>query len=83
MKNHTAKNPWQCQTCQECFPNSVKFGDHWQAKKHDREGLLHESLTDPDWDGQCESCGASPIVPITGLCGPCTWGEAETINGNW
>ena len=37
----------------------------------------------PDWDGECEVCGASPILPLTGMCGPCTFGEAETANGNW
>ncbi len=37
----------------------------------------------PDYDGECEVCGASPIVPATGLCGPCTWGEADTAGGNW
>jgi hypothetical protein len=37
----------------------------------------------PDWSGKCEVCGASPIVPITGMCGPCTFGEAETAGGNW
>jgi len=37
----------------------------------------------PDWTGQCTVCGNSPIVPLTGLCGPCTWGEAETAGGNW
>lgn len=39
--------------------------------------------TEPNWKGKCEVCGASPIVPLTGMCGPCTFGEAETINGNW
>lgn len=39
--------------------------------------------TDPDWSGECENCGEYPIVPITGLCGPCTFGEADTIMGNW
>lgn len=39
--------------------------------------------TEPDWSGRCESCGQSPIVPATGMCGPCTFGEAETIGGNW
>lgn len=38
---------------------------------------------EPDWDHECDNCGARPIVPLTGLCGPCTWGEAETIGGNW
>ena len=37
----------------------------------------------PDWTNPCEVCGAFPIVPVTGLCGPCTWGEADTVNGGW
>ncbi len=37
----------------------------------------------PDWEGTCEICGDSPIVPVTGMCGPCTFGEADTMNGNW
>jgi len=43
----------------------------------------HDDETRPDWNGTCSQCGESPIVPLTGLCGPCTWGEAETIGGNW
>lgn len=39
--------------------------------------------TDPDWEHVCELCGARPIIPITGMCGPCTFGEAETAGGNW
>lgn len=38
---------------------------------------------EPDWSGQCEVCDASPIVPLTGMCGPCTFGEADTVAGNW
>lgn len=53
----------------------------------EREKGLHEwrgcKLTDPDWSGECEACGESPIVPMTGLCGPCTFGEADTVGGNW
>ena len=37
----------------------------------------------PDWSMKCQVCGASPIVPLTCMCGPCTWGEADTINGGW
>jgi hypothetical protein len=37
----------------------------------------------PDWESSCSGCGAIPIVPESGLCGPCTFGEAETIGGNW
>lgn len=39
--------------------------------------------TDPDWTGQCEVCRSSPIVPATGMCGPCTFGDADTVGGNW
>lgn len=39
--------------------------------------------TTPDWDHTCENCGETPIVPVTGLCGPCTFGEAATAGGNW
>lgn len=38
---------------------------------------------DPDWSRPCENCGATPVVRETGLCGPCTFGEAETADGNW
>ena len=38
---------------------------------------------EPDWTRVCENCGEIPIVPFTGLCGPCTFGEADTIGGNW
>lgn len=37
----------------------------------------------PDWSADCEVCGARPIVKLTGLCGPCTWGDASTAGGNW
>ena len=37
----------------------------------------------PDWSLPCDHCGASPIVPLMGLCGPCTFGEANTIFGGW
>lgn len=34
--------------------------------------------------GACESCGMETVlVEDVGLCGPCCFGEAETINGNW
>jgi ribosomal protein L37E len=36
-----------------------------------------------DYSRNCEVCGQTPVVNATGLCGPCTFGEAETANGNW
>jgi len=47
--------------------------------KHTAECALFK----PDWTGKCDTCGASPIVPLTGMCGPCTFGEAGTAAGEW
>lgn len=34
--------------------------------------------------GECEACGFETVlVEAVGMCGPCTFGEAETLNGNW
>lgn len=68
-----------------------KRGSYQEAKSIQRKKLnkaKEEHLevdpdTEPDWEGEYMVCGASPIVPITGMCGPCTFGEAETIGGNW
>lgn len=47
------------------------------------ETVSEAEATEPDWSGECIVCGESPIVPVTGMCGPCTFGEADTIGGNW
>ena len=52
-------------------------------KKVKEPEVASEEQMEPDWDHECEVCGAKPIVPLTGMCGPCTWGEAETAGGNW
>lgn len=36
-----------------------------------------------DYTRDCDVCGDKPVVNATGLCGPCTWGEADTVGGNW
>lgn len=51
-----------------------------QQEKPDLEAL---SAFRPDWTGQCDVCGQAPVVAATGLCGPCTWGESDTIGGAW
>jgi hypothetical protein len=38
---------------------------------------------EPDWTKHCIVCGASPVMPITEMCGPCTTGEAGTVGGEW
>ncbi len=50
-------------------------------KKKGKKGRPED--TKPDWTGKCLLCGESPIVPLTGMCGPCTFGEADTAGGNW
>lgn len=41
------------------------------------------ALMKPDWSKKCMVCGETPIVPVTEMCGPCTFGEADTVKGNW
>lgn len=36
-----------------------------------------------NWNKKCGVCGQLPTVPETGMCGPCTFGEADTAVGNW
>jgi len=45
--------------------------------------VKQHSNNEPDWNGKCDNCGESPTVPDTGMCGPCTFGEADTAGGNW
>ena len=33
--------------------------------------------------GNCEVCDNFQVLTEVGMCGPCTFGEADTINGNW
>lgn len=64
-----------------------KRGSYQEAKsiqyKKRRRAKEEEFDTEPDWGGKCMVCGQSPILPVTGMCGPCTFGEADTIGGNW
>jgi len=37
----------------------------------------------PDWSGICDNCEQTPIVPESGLCGPCHFGTARALQGDW
>ena len=50
---------------------------------HDEKIVVKDEDTRPDWTRKCGSCGEKPVVPLTGLCGPCTFGKADTAGGNW
>jgi ribosomal protein L37E len=56
-------------------------------KKHKKHKKQQEPVSSdqgkPDWTKQCDVCGSTPIVPETGMCAPCTFGEADTAGGNW
>lgn len=54
-----------------------------RKKKKPAKEMTSEEAFEKVWDGKCEACGASPTVKATGMCGPCTFGEAETMGGNW
>ena len=66
----------------ECYicGGKCRFG---APKKKGEPCLEHDPHTEPDWQGKCSVCGESPTVPQTGMCGPCTFGEADTVGGNW
>ena len=71
----------KCMHCKKM--QEVKESELTEGHKNGSVGFVCDDCNAPDWKGKCEVCGASPIVPMTGLCGPCTFGEAETANGNW
>lgn len=73
--------PYKCHECNKRFRAYESRAQHIRDA-HGKK-LSITTATDPDWNGKRMNCGQSPIVPVTQLCGPCTWGEAETVGGNW
>jgi hypothetical protein len=65
-------------TCDEC---KKKF----TVDEKPVAGLAHicGECSAPDYSSKCENCGATPVVPQSGMCGPCTFGEADTAGGDW
>ncbi len=59
-----------------CKPCRIK-------KKQERQAAEDADPARKNWSYACDNCEGTPTVGDTGLCGPCCWGEAETINGNW
>lgn len=49
----------------------------------EREELDNLRAFAPRWDKMCSNCKATPTVGATGMCGPCTFGEAKTVDGRW
>ena len=58
---------------------------HKEQKSRHKTQCEVQRLEDGDknWVVKCEVCGQLPTVHPTGLCGPCCFGESETVGGNW
>jgi hypothetical protein len=77
--------------CGKKFKSAQGLADHQRDMQHTKDTPKRKLFRkntftpeyDPDWTSECEVCGQSPIVPLTGMCGPCTFGEADTVAGNW
>jgi len=67
--------------CGHCGCDVVVEGD-WAEELGDFDTICKMCNT-PDWTVECMVCGARPTHRVTSMCGPCTFGEAETIDGNW
>lgn len=79
---------FHCHDCERRFGSPDALRQHNEAKHPERvpEAVLlsqDDPEVEPDWQSSCEVCGQSPILPITGMCGPCTFGEADTLHGGW
>jgi hypothetical protein len=54
-----------------------------RKKRPQQQAMTPEQAFEKDWSRACEICTQKPVVKATGMCGPCTFGEAETQGGNW
>jgi len=52
-------------------------------KSKNTQDLTDTQAFEKVWNKECEVCHAKPVVRATGLCGPCTFGDADTVDGNW
>lgn len=54
-----------------------------QKKKNKTTTKESEHAFRKNWEAECMCCEQTPTVGDTDLCGPCCFGEAETLGGNW
>lgn len=40
-------------------------------------------MFEPDWLHLCGNCEETPVVPMSGFCGPCHFGTAKALGGDW
>lgn len=69
-------------------PNTPTPEPRQTQSARDRQYRAGLRKGEPDWSRACATCGMEPTVfteenDCHPMCGPCFFGEAETINGNW
>lgn len=72
-KTETKRFKYKCSECGE----QVEFAEACSTD------VICGKCSAPDWSSKCDVCGASPVVPQTGMCGQCSFGESDTANGDW
>ena len=75
----TTKPTNQQQQKQKPKPQVVK---QQEDDNEDEEENIRD-LLEPDWTKKCINCRQTPIVPMSGMCGPCHFGQASTMGGAW
>lgn len=83
-RDKQAPGPWKAKRLPpKCRPANPPEDDFDVIDDDDAKAMTDAEAFEKVWDARCDVCGQSPTVRATGMCGPCTWGEAETIGGNW
>lgn len=65
--------PKRCKSCR----------DKKRKEKKEKEAKSDGLNGNKNWDVKCMVCTGVPTVGATELCGPCCFGEADTVGGNW
>jgi hypothetical protein len=82
-------NEMQMYCCVKCHENPKDVFFHMDEPAEGETSFTvvkleaNDPKLKPDWETRCEVCGDVPTMPLTGLCGPCSTGEAGTVGGKW
>ena len=75
----------RCGNCREKFqmPRAERRSILQEVDEFDPVSFLCNKCNTPDHSRHCTVCCATPVHRVTGMCGPCTFGEMDTANGTW
>lgn len=62
----------------KCCHTPRGAGPHEAICQHSHETCKPDE-TKPDYTKDCIVCGNSPVLPVTGMCPVCTFGEASAM----